>query len=664
MSVTVEGYKRFEDETVVDVAPTVVALIGPNEAGKSSLLVAMMLLNRETEIDPVLKSRGSSKEVSVEARYLLDAGDWAALAKVPGGSAIRSYTHERRLQGGETKSFYTLSPVPKRNISTRHRRAVELERFVNQETILDRFHGANSVRVPDAYDAALAALKSSGDSLNDVEVAAIERFADTMLTFPDIEPKPNRAPDAETVSIHFWKLMQELVNYREGRSPSAEAAAILGGRRPEFVLFTEEDRDLRTAYHLESEVADPPKALGNLARLAELDLGELHSYASPASAGQRTTLLHRANDRLKERFKDIWPQLDLTGRIDFNQPNLEITVSAPGNSFNLVTERSDGLRSFVALRAFLAKHRTNQPPVLLVDEAETHLHYDAQANLVDMFTKQSLAAKVIYTTHSAGCLPMDLGNGIRVVAPQPGQERSVVRKSIWDGKFAGFTPLVFAMGASTFAFLPSRNVLMAEGESDAMILPTLLRESAGAAVLPFQVAPGIANSSVAQASLLKHEGASVMYLTDGDQGGRELHQKLTNANVKRANILDLGSYFWPDCVLEDLIDPNVYVEAVNWVISTYQPGKPLVQASDLPTPKRTDRLRSWCQTNAVKVPDKVVVCQRLLDRKAEAAGEGGDIRLLDSGSKAKLGKLTRQLVKRFPQAPAYGSPETGTAGNN
>jgi ABC-type Mn2+/Zn2+ transport system ATPase subunit len=86
MSVTVGGYKRFEDETVVDVAPNVVALIGPNEAGKSSLQAGMMLLNQDATIDPILKSRGSNKEVTIKVRYLLDKGDWVALARVPGGS--------------------------------------------------------------------------------------------------------------------------------------------------------------------------------------------------------------------------------------------------------------------------------------------------------------------------------------------------------------------------------------------------------------------------------------------------------------------------------------------------------------------------------------------------------------------------------------------------
>jgi predicted ATP-dependent endonuclease of OLD family len=54
-------------------------------------------------------------------------------------------------------------------------------------------------------------------------------------------------------------------------------------------------------------------------------------------------------------------------------------------------------------------------PILLLDEIETHLHYDAQADLAQMLAKQEIVAKVIYTTHSMGCLPEDLGTGVRFI---------------------------------------------------------------------------------------------------------------------------------------------------------------------------------------------------------------------------------------------------------
>lgn len=80
-------------------------------------------------------------------------------------------------------------------------------------------------------------------------------------------------------------------------------------------------------------------------------------------------------------------------------------------------ERSEGLKAFVAMNAFVAAKRGTRPIVLLIDEAENHLHVDAQADLIEMFSQQNLVEKIVYTTHSPACLPSDLGLGIRAVVP-------------------------------------------------------------------------------------------------------------------------------------------------------------------------------------------------------------------------------------------------------
>ena len=95
---------------------------------------------------------------------------------------------------------------------------------------------------------------------------------------------------------------------------------------------------------------------------------------------------------------------------------LHILVKSPGGQFDRIAERSDGLRQFLALLMFLSSHpNLKVPPIVLIDEVERHLHYDAQADLVQMLAHQDVAAKVVYTTHSLGCLPEDLGLGVRMV---------------------------------------------------------------------------------------------------------------------------------------------------------------------------------------------------------------------------------------------------------
>jgi predicted ATPase len=59
-------------------------------------------------------------------------------------------------------------------------------------------------------------------------------------------------------------------------------------------------------------------------------------------------------------------------------------------------ERSAGLRSFVALIAFCATHAGGRTPILLIDEAENHLHYEGQANLLKVFEPIRCSERDLY----------------------------------------------------------------------------------------------------------------------------------------------------------------------------------------------------------------------------------------------------------------------------
>lgn len=175
---------------------------------------------------------------------------------------------------------------------------------------------------------------------------------------------------------------------------------------------------------------------------------------------------------------------------------------------------------FVALAAFVATRSTVTSPVLLIDEAETHLHYDAQADLVNMLLTQGEAAQVIYTTHSPGCLPPDLGTGIRVIAPaQSDPAISEVRNAFWVDHVAGFSPLLFAMGAGAAAFTTTRYAVIAEGASEMILLPSLIRAATGLDFLPYQVAPGLSEAPTSQYPKLDLQAARVAFAVDGDSGG-------------------------------------------------------------------------------------------------------------------------------------------------
>jgi predicted ATP-dependent endonuclease of OLD family len=651
MSVTLERYKRFEERTVIDVAGDVVALVGPNEAGKSTILDALLALDDKDDITRREKTRDADGITRIRAGYVLDEADRAALADIPGGGEVRWWTLEKWAQGDESGRYFALHPVPKRDLRPRHQLAAALQGFAEEEELVPRFGSVGNVVIGDIYPRVLAALSSADDTLSEAQIEEVRLFAGTMFAFGDICAEPEPDSTNQYVSPAFCALLRQLQEYNEGVSPHTQAGRILVSRRPTSVMFTEEDRDLRSTYELSKVANSPPPALENVLRLAGLDVRALARAIDEGDSGRRVTLLDRANTTLRDIFQSTWKQADLTVMLALHETVLEILVSIPGGGYNEMHERSAGLRTFVALRAFLAGKDIDTPPILLVDEAEQHLHYDAQADLIDLFTEQHLAAKVIYSTHSAGCLPRDLGNGIRVVIPTLGRERSRVENSVWSGGKAGFTPLIYGMGATTFAFLPARFVVLGEGPSDAMLYPTLFREALELRNLDFQVAPGLASVPPVGMASLTGEGGQVVFLTDGDKDGERYRKTLAAQGVGAAQLIGLDAEFPASTQLEDLVDPALYVDVVNDLLRDFQRAQVSLRPEALPVAGRVEALKAWCRQHGFNPPEKTDVAQRLLDRKASAALEGEQIQLLAESHTGGMVRLHARIGRVFSPEP-------------
>lgn len=272
------------------------------------------------------------------------------------------------------------------------------------------------------------------------------------------------------------------------------------------------------------------------------------------------------------------------------------------------------MRWFAALLAF--SHGWSERPILLVDEIETHLHYDAQADLVDVLSKQRFTAKVIYTTHSFGCLPFDLGTGVRVVQPIDAAT-SRLENGFWKGG-AGFSPLLASMGAAALSFTPTRHALIAEGPADAILLPTLMRQGRDDVRLGFQVAPGLSSVAAAAVPDLEAEAGRVGFIVDGDQGGRDIVAKLVAAGIPESRVLILTD---PDSgaalEVEDLVDAQIYVASVNDELRCWNDLTVECAAADIGDELRTKAVETWCIGQGLTPPDKAAVAQRVVDRSTE-----------------------------------------------
>ncbi|MFI5429605.1 ATP-dependent nuclease [Aeromicrobium sp. UC242_57] len=560
----------------------------------------------------------------MQVTYWLDEDDRAAISDLGLAELPRFYRRGRRANGNYFSALEPTSGLRDRAPFdvARGRLAVALE----SEPEIDPDESEPNLRLSDELLSEL--LEDPDGTWNDTWdepfQAALERL--------------EGIGDEETLDA-FTRIRGLL----KGPHPDETARTRLRGRMPQFALFAEEDRAIRSSYDLSNDALrdDPPSALANLAWVADLDLQGLWEAVEAGDQRKIGTAERRANERLDARLSTRWSQRDLDVMFNVSGSELQVQIfeDVEDGAVTPVDERSDGLRTFIALVAFLARHDFSTPPVLLVDEAETHLHYDAQADLVEVLTKDVQATQVFYTTHSPGCLPRDLGTGVRLVAPVPGKaDESRLRNDFWTSEHPGFTPLLFAMGAGAAAFSAFRKAVLTEGAGDMILLPSLLRKATGKDDLDFQVAPGIANYHGSGLEL-EEVAARVVYLVDGDRGGDDHKARLLDMAVPEERILQFDA---PTAV-EDYVHPDRYLGLVNDLLSLA--GQPVTVSID-----ELDRSVSigkavelWCDAQGFPPPGKTVVAALLID-------DPDDLALAD-GAQEKLKALHARIQRSLAAQP-------------
>jgi AAA domain, putative AbiEii toxin, Type IV TA system/AAA domain len=622
----VTDFRRFAGEQSLDLNEDLIALVGPNEAGKSSILGAIEMVGRSVPPAATDTTRGLAGPAAIAALFTLDPDDRAVLTGIHSGDTVHRIWVTRT--AGQDLSTWGLEASPLRDLVPRHR-CKELVEALDGDPALDAAYstGADWPWNHQAYLDAQGILASSSETLPDEAISALEVLGNSLraIRYP---PPEAEVPSADVVSEERRReaareatasALLDLADIERRPTPWRQIVNALDGRIPDVAFFSAPDRELLSTYQLDEVVADPPAALRNICALAELDLGAVQAALVGGRTGHAERLFELANARLKGKFQDTWRQSTVYPRLGAALDRvLRVFVATEDGDYTFPEERSDGLRWFMALHAFLAA-RGQHEPILLVDEAETHLHYDAQADLIDALMSQRIARQVVYTTHSVGCLPPDLGCGIRVMLAEEGKERSRITNSYWsvdpagDDK-VGYTPLLFAMGARLLALTIPRFGVIVEGPSDAILLPSLLRQATGLSALPYRVVPGLSEIAQSNVPSLSHHGGKVVSLADGDSGGRAICDMLRDGGVPAASVFHLGDVR-ADCTLEDVVDGGVLADAINRELETWGIDPLRVVATDLPPTARWAWLVQQGEATATPIErlSKPRVAQRIVD---------------------------------------------------
>lgn len=625
------GYKRFVSANAY-VGRKAVALVGPNEAGKSTVLAALRLVD---DSDPVPASTFSrslrplereQRADVVRLSYALTKSQLKLIDDMPLSVKPRLYVQHKQADG---KLLFSFAPRPVVMDSVRSSLQAswpQLFRIIENTLPLEEEQWSDSQADLRADIRSIQADLDTGEAADD---ETWDRVTVALANKRDIYP----SGAIKLALDHYF-------DYVEWARPGVNLQVVVQKRlkvkRPPFAMFSGAHRELLDQYSLEEASTDQSLALGNLLSVAGVTLEEIRGAQEDGPYLKH--LLEQASSRLERFFAERWSQEPVGVGLHVDGSTLQIFVRDTGESsvgWLSIDERSDGLRLFVALATFLANERSDSAPILLIDEAEQHLHLNAQADLVQMLTGLSQITQVIYTTHSPGCLPGDIGNGVRFVEPD-GMGNSRIRHDFWslenDGH-VGFNPLLLVMGAGAAAFSGLRNAVFVEGASDMLLLPSLLREAGVPAPLPYQVAPGIAVAGTGALRQMDFVAGRVTFIVDGDEQGINWNAALNLAGVPDSRIRSLPS----GLALEDLLDRNYYLQAIAELlhvdfdlIRDVPAGQPVKLA-----------VEKWAESIGRKMPGAVAVAEFLLGRH-----ESGDSPIKLGTGKARTLKAMDSWIRK------------------
>jgi len=344
--VEINGYRRFEKAEVL-LDNKVVAFVGPNEAGKSSFFNALLSLENSDSYSKTELTKGlefDSEHVVVSVEYLLDSSEKDSLKNFNGVGKPRFYTYEKSVEG---KIFHKITGEVKRDIANRKEFNQVIQEIIlsnrlkkSLDTIFweDENGSTNSLYFQfnklkndtnwdiqtidseffDIVEAIIEILNDSRDRIHNTDFKKVDKFIDCFNTFKKIESVDH---------------------------PKAQFLKYLENKRPNFIFFSDEERNLRGHYSVEDIIAKEPSSLANLLDLADVSMKNVTEAMADEDGTKRLEILEKVNTNLQQEYSESWQQFIVYPKLMIEPDSLRIKIKfGEGFEYNDLQERSDGER--------------------------------------------------------------------------------------------------------------------------------------------------------------------------------------------------------------------------------------------------------------------------------------------------------------------------------
>ncbi|MDC8452455.1 MAG: AAA family ATPase [Candidatus Nitrosotalea sp.] len=583
----VQGYRCIHDSGEIKVGD-LAAFVGRNESGKTTILEALTLLNKDTKLSELDLCDEMTEELKSEIRlaegeFVLNEKETALIReKFPNLQDIRTMKIYRTNKHPRVQ--YDFGDVKISGEASK--RLNSWENFVDRiKSFVAAMPNPIRIRVDIKF------LSAPPPRTREVFMDMMAEFNNNIYLLASQEPQ----------IISEWKdIYQDLESIFDNMLIGTNERSALDNfiedkLHPRFVYFSDykkilgnidleefvrETKGIRAKGLEYVEEFDKAETVNNLFYLAELDAQKLEEVQN--SPSRLIKLLHTSSRRLSERLNPAWKGDPIHVELRWNPGNvLSVVISdvhKDGTVTNtgLLNRRAEGFKwtfSFIVNFAAETQKAELKEAILLLDEPARNLHPAQQRGISDLLKGLAGSNQILYATHSPFMIFDYTQGNLLVVELDKRRHLSKIYYDYWNADDQTLIPILYGLSRGLVESIVdkqigfnSRPVIIVETMSDCMYLNAFDRflKDPNLSMNPLNIVAAYNKNSVMSLAIFyKNHGYDTFILLDNTEESRKIAAELQSNEFKSVQMIFFELAGQPKLFIEDLLMDDDYLYAVN-----------------------------------------------------------------------------------------------------
>jgi predicted ATP-dependent endonuclease of OLD family len=328
------------------------------------------------------------------------------------------------------------------------------------------------------------------------------------------------------------------------------------------------------------EEFDKAESVRNLFYLAELDINELEEVRD--SPSRSIKLLNAAGNRLTKKLNPAWKGDPIHVDLRYNPGNIMSVVISDVHKDGTVTNtgllnrRAEGFKwtfSFIVNFAAETQRAELKEAILLLDEPARNLHPTQQMGISDLLRNLAGSNQVLYATHSPFMIFDYTPGNLLVVELDKRKHLSRIFYDYWNADDKTLTPILYGLSRGLVESIVdreigrnSRPVIIVETMSDSMYLNSFDKflQDPNISMNPLNIVPAFNKNAVLPLAIFyRNHGYNTFILLDNTEESKQISSQLTSNEFNPIQTIFFEKDGKAIESIEDYIVLEDYLHAIN-----------------------------------------------------------------------------------------------------